>query len=99
MGNVPLGAGIEPPDILFELPRGKVVALMVRPERLIALRGDRQLELGVSGSYGDPTSVHEELRAARQIIAKGGWPVVDMSVKSIEEAASEILQIIELEKE
>lgn len=99
VGNVPLVPGIEPPEILFELPPGKIVALMVRPERLLALRGEREEVMGVSGSYGDPSRLREELQAARQVIARGGWPVVDMSVKSIEEAASEILQIMELEKE
>ncbi len=91
VGNVPLVPGIEPPPILFELPRQRVVALTVRPERLISLRGARQRALGVSGRYGDEDSIREELRYARQVFMRGGWPVVDMSVKSIEEAASEIL--------
>lgn len=91
VGNVPLVPGVEPPPILFELPLRRVVALTVRPERLISLRRARQRALGVSGQYGDEDSIREELRYARQVFSRGGWPVVDMSVKSIEEAALEIL--------
>ena len=98
VGNVPIVPGVEPPPILFELPPGRVVALSVRPERLLALRGAREGALGIHGVYGDPSSLREELAYARQVIARGGWPVVDMSVKSIEEAASEILQLIERQK-
>ncbi len=94
VGNVPLVPGVEPPRVLFELPQDRVVALMVKPERLMRLRGSREAWLGVSGGYGDPGAIREELRAARQVIARGGWPVVDMTVKSIEEAASEILEIV-----
>lgn len=95
VGNVPIVPGVPPPPILYDLPSSCVVALSIRPERLLALRGARQSALGMTGSYSDPSSVQEELRYARQIIARGGWPVVDMSVKSIEEAASEILQLID----
>jgi len=99
VGNVPIVPGVPLPPILYELPRGCVVALSIRPERLLALRGARQSALRMTGSYDDPTSVYEELRYARQIIAQAGWPVVDMSVKSIEEAASEILQLIDCKKD
>ncbi len=94
VGNVPLVPGIDPPGILFELPPGRVVALTVRPERLTQLRGAREAWLRVGGDYADAESIREELRYARSLIARGGWPVVDMSVKSIEEAASEILGLV-----
>ncbi len=94
VGNVPLIPGIDPPEILFKLPAGRVVALMVRPERLVLLRGVRQQSMGVSGSYGDPDSIREEIRYAHAMIAQGGWPVIDMSAKSIEEAATEILALV-----
>ncbi len=94
VGNVPLVPGIDPPRILFDLPPERVIALTVRPERLTHLRGARQAWLRVSGPYTDPGSIREELRYARSLIARGGWQVVDMSVKSIEEAASEILGLV-----
>lgn len=94
VGNVPLVPGVEPPEVLFELPQQRVIALTVKPERLMRLRGTRESWLGVAGGYGDPEAIREELRAARQVVARGGWPVVDMTVKSIEEAATEILEIV-----
>ncbi len=95
VGNVPLVMGIEPPDILFRLPRSRVVALTVRADRLATLRSKRQRRLHMKGSYDSTDSIGEELRHAREIIARGGWPTVDMSIKSIEEAATEILEWVE----
>lgn len=94
VGNVPVVPQIDLPDILFEQPRGKVVALTVRPERLLALRGVREQWMGVSGSYADPASIREELLLARRLYAEAGWPIVDMSAKSIEEAATEVLELV-----
>ncbi len=96
VGNVPIvPQQVDPPDTLFEQPPGKVVALTVRPERLLALRGVREQWMGVRGDYADPTSVREELRHARLMYAEAGWPIVDMSAKSIEEAAVEVLELVE----
>jgi regulator of PEP synthase PpsR (kinase-PPPase family) len=95
VGNVPLVMGIEPPDILFKLPRSRVVALTVRADRLAALRSKRQRRLHMTGSYDSTDSIGDELRHAREIIARGGWPTVDMSIKSIEEAATEILELVD----
>jgi regulator of PEP synthase PpsR (kinase-PPPase family) len=95
VGNVPIVPQIDPPDTLFEQPPGKVIALTVRPERLLALRGVREQWMGVRGNYADPASVREELRHARLMYAKAGWPIVDMSAKSIEEAAAEVLELVE----
>ncbi|MBN1122442.1 MAG: kinase/pyrophosphorylase [Anaerolineae bacterium] len=95
VGNVPLVMGIEPPDILFKLPRSRVVALTVRADRLATLRSKRQNRLKMKGSYDSTDAIGDELRHAREIIARGGWPTVDMSIKSIEEAASEILELVE----
>jgi hypothetical protein len=94
VGNIPLIAGIDPPAILYRLPPGKVVGLTVRPERLSRIRGNREKLMGVSGDYGDPRKIAEELQWAREIMAQGNWPVVDMSARSIEEAAMEILGLV-----
>jgi hypothetical protein len=95
VGNVPIVPGIDVPPILFKLPPERIVALTVRRSKLLTLRSKRQDRLGVHGSYDDQDSITEELRYARSIFARGGWPVVDMSVKSIEEAATEILGLVE----
>jgi regulator of PEP synthase PpsR (kinase-PPPase family) len=94
VGNVPLVPGVEPPPILFELPPQRVVGLTLSQNRLTTIRTARQQWLGVSGAYGDKESIREELRFARSVFARGGWNVIDMSVKSIEEAATEILALI-----
>lgn len=94
VGNVPLVPGVEPPEILFALPPQRVVGLTLNQNRLTTIRSARQQWLGVSGDYGDRDSIRDELRYAREVFARGGWNVVDMSVKSIEEAATEILALV-----
>lgn len=93
VGNVPLVPEIEPPDILFRLSR--VVALTISAGRLAKLRQEREEWMGVSGNYGDPVRIREELQWAQMVIARGGWPTIDMSVRSVEEAAIEILALVE----
>lgn len=94
VGNVPIVLGIEPPPLLFQLARERVIGLSVRPERLAALRGERQRRMGMGGSYADPATIREEMLYAQSIFTRGGWAIVDMSVRSIEEAAAEILALI-----
>jgi regulator of PEP synthase PpsR (kinase-PPPase family) len=38
VANVPLVLGVEPPSQLFELPHRRAVGLVIKPERLLALR-------------------------------------------------------------
>ncbi len=48
VANIPLALGVEPPARLFELPRRRVVGLIVRPERLAELRRVRLEHIGTS---------------------------------------------------
>jgi regulator of PEP synthase PpsR (kinase-PPPase family) len=95
VGNVPIVLGIEPPPILFKLPKHRIVALSVQPERMVTLRRQRLGRMPLSGSYANPEHVREEYRYAHEIFKeRGRWPVVDVTVKSIEESASEVLELV-----
>jgi hypothetical protein len=98
VGNVPIIMDIEPPSVLFQLPAWKVVALTVVSERLALLRSERIHRFQVRGNYVDLENIKEELRYAHRIFYQAGWPIVDMSYKSVEEAAQEILELLEARK-
>ncbi len=95
VGNVPVVLGVEPPAVLFDLPPGRVVGLNVNPRRLVLLRQARAGRMG-SGveNYTDLTHVRREVRYAREIFRRGGWPVVDMTSKPVEEAAAEVVALL-----
>lgn len=96
VANVPVVLGLEPPAELFSLPRRRGVALMVQPERLAALRRARVERLGTSGvGYADLAGVRREVAYAYELLERRpDWPIVDMTAKSIEEAATEIVNLI-----
>ncbi|MCS6907984.1 MAG: pyruvate, water dikinase regulatory protein [Anaerolineales bacterium] len=96
VANVPIVLGIEPPKELFELPKHRVVGLTIRPERLAELRRSRVERLGtLPAGYADLSYIQQELAYAYEIFdRRRDWPLVDVSVKPIEETASEVLSLL-----
>ncbi len=45
-------------------------------------------------TYGDRQAIAAELRAAQDIMCKHGWRSIDVSYKSVEEVAKEVLAMI-----
>ncbi|MDP6174580.1 MAG: kinase/pyrophosphorylase, partial [Rhodospirillales bacterium] len=43
--------------------------------------------------YADPETVAEEVNYANRLFAQQGWPVIDVTRKSIEETAAEIIRL------
>jgi regulator of PEP synthase PpsR (kinase-PPPase family) len=96
VANVPIALGIEPPKNLFELPRKKVIALTIDPERLVSLRQVRAERLGTRKiGYADLETVRREVTYAYELFdRRRDWPLLDMTAKPIEEAAAEIIAIV-----
>jgi regulator of PEP synthase PpsR (kinase-PPPase family) len=97
VANVPLVLNMEPPASLFQIDPKRVFALTIRPERLAMLRQVRLTRLGLSApdNYADPDFVRSEVRYAYTIFERGAsWTIVDVTAKSIEESANEIIQIL-----
>jgi regulator of PEP synthase PpsR (kinase-PPPase family) len=96
VANVPLILGIEPPAELFSLPKRRVVALMVEPERLAMLRQARLERLGTPRKgYADLRGVQQEVVHAYHVLdRRPDWPIVNMTAKSIEEAATEVVNLV-----
>jgi hypothetical protein len=96
VANVPIVLEIEPPKELFELPKGRVVGLIVNPERLSELRKVRAERMGTfSQGYADLDHVHQEMDYAFRLFERRrDWPLVDVTTKSIEEAAAEVVVLL-----
>jgi regulator of PEP synthase PpsR (kinase-PPPase family) len=95
--NVPLVPGIPIPPQLEVLKKPLVVSLHATPERLIQIRQNRLLSLGAdSGNedYIDRQSVTEEVTFARRLSAKYGWPLLEVTRRSIEETAAAIMKLL-----
>ncbi len=98
--NVPLVPGTELPPIL-ENPRIPVIGLTLDDETLIEIRRHRLKLIGGAGirqganEYVDPEKVKAELLWARRLCLKNGWPVVNVTKRSIEETSATVLQLME----
>jgi len=93
VANVPVVQPLPLPEQLSRVDARKVVGLTLKPERLLELRRSRlsQMETPPRFPYADPRQIWAELEYARQLCARAGWPVVDVTDKSIEEVAVEVL--------
>jgi regulator of PEP synthase PpsR (kinase-PPPase family) len=93
VANVPIVPGLPLPEQMQRVDLRKVVGLTIKPERLLELRRSRlsQMETPPAFPYADPRQVLSELEYARQLCGRGGWPMVEVTDKSVEEVAVEVL--------
>ena len=93
--NIPLVIESPPPPALFSLRRPLVVGLTTAPERLVQVRRNRLLSLGQAPetAYVDVEHVAREVQFARRLFADNGWPVIDVSRRSIEETAAAVINL------
>lgn len=96
VANVPIVLDIEPPKELFDLPKGRVVGLTINPERLSGLRKARAQRMGTySKDYAELEHIHLEMDYAFRLFERRrDWPLVDVTTKSIEEAAAEVVVLL-----
>ena len=102
--NVPLVPGTPDPPGL-EAPVCPVIGLTLDPQALIEIRRHR-LKLIAAGNdtgrvrqdtseYVDVEAVKAELLWARRLCTRRGWPVIDVTRRSIEETAATVLQLMD----
>jgi regulator of PEP synthase PpsR (kinase-PPPase family) len=102
--NVPLVPGLPDPPGL-EDPTCPVIGLTLDAEALIEIRRHRLRMIGAgnvagsmrhdSGEYVAEETVKAELLWARRLCVRRGWPVIDVTRRSIEETAATVLQLME----
>ena len=95
-GNVPLIAGAALPAILLSERPPPVVGLTISPDRLIQIRRNRlrTLDDRRESAYVDAEAVREEIVHARRLYERHGWPVIDVSRRSVEETAAAVINIL-----
>jgi len=96
--NTPL-----PPEL--EVPHFPVIGLTLDARVLIDIRRHRLRLIGTSANMGmvrqngaeyvDEAAVKAELLWARRLCVARGWPVIDVTRRSIEETAATILQLMD----
>jgi len=93
--NIPIVVESPPPELLYRLKKPLVVGLVTNPERLVQIRRNRLLALNQAPDtdYVDQEAVTREVAYARRMFADNDWPVIDMTRRSIEEAAAAIINL------
>jgi len=102
--NVPIILNMPLPCDFKLLTKPLIVGLTKDAESLIEIRRNRlkMLNQDDKTNYVDTEKVHEEVLEARRLFARLGCPVIDVTRRSIEETAAEILMLLNkraLEKE
>lgn len=96
--NIPLVPGVPVPDEHLSLEKPMYVGLSAKPERLAELRQSRLKADRDEGkihipenAYLDLEQIIDEVKTARRLFSKNHWPVIDVTRRSIEETAAEIM--------
>ncbi len=93
--NVPIVPGVPIPQELLDARHPLVIGLTKDPVRLVQIRRNRlrTLNQAEDTDYTDLETVKRELAAARRVFVEQGWPVIDVTRRSIEETAAAIMQL------
>ncbi|MCM8745147.1 kinase/pyrophosphorylase [Thermomicrobium sp. CFH 73360] len=101
VANVPIILNVPPPPQLRQIDQRKIVGLTIDKDELLRIRQHRLQALGgtLPGEYADPEKVAEELIYFRRVARIGyPWPLVNITGKSIEEIAKEVVSIIQRQR-
>ena len=91
--NIPMMPGIPLPDAVLALDNVLVVGLTASPDRLVQIRRNRlqYLNQDQDTDYVDIDAVKAEVINARRLFDSKGWAKIDVTRRSIEETAAEII--------
>ncbi len=94
--NVPLIAGMVPPEQLLKIPPEKVIGLTLTPNRLANIRQARQQRLRTAAVnyYVEHEAIRNEVRYALKLMRKHRWRCLDVSYMAVEEVAVQVLQMV-----
>lgn len=93
--NLPLVPGVPLPEALTQPHSSFVVGLVASPDRIAEIRRNRVRFLtdGNLDNYVDREQIAQEVNLSRRLYAKNGWPVIDVTRRSIEETAATIIKL------
>jgi [pyruvate, water dikinase]-phosphate phosphotransferase / [pyruvate, water dikinase] kinase len=97
--NVPIVPSLPFPEQLATDHSAFVVCLIASPDRIADVRRNRALQLGDRSvdldDYTDRSFIASEIAYSRKICAKHGWPIIDVTRRSIEETAAAIIRLMQ----
>ena len=98
--NIPLVPSVPFPQYVLTLKTPLFVGLTESADRLIELRSSRmkidQKQTNLfDNRYVHPEHVEEEVQSARKFFREQGWSIIDVTKKSVEETAAEILVLLQ----
>ena len=99
--NIPLVNEGSIPESLKTNPKmACVVGLTTEAERLVDIRKNRMMTLKEreNTNYTDIKKIKEEVENAKKTFTKYGWPIIDVTRKSVEEVAASVIKIHEIYK-
>lgn len=95
--NVPLVPGIAISPTIIAAKRPLVVCLIATAERIMHVRQNRLLALDdtspKTSTYIDKAAIAQELLYSKRLCQEHGWPMIDVTRRSIEETAAAILAL------
>lgn len=99
--NIPFVPDCPLPPELLTLKNPMIVGLTKDPKRLVQVRRNRLLLLDKDqdSDYVDPAKVAREVNEARKLFESQGWPVIDVTRRSIEETAASIIKLVNRRRE
>jgi regulator of PEP synthase PpsR (kinase-PPPase family) len=94
-GNIPLVPGAPLPTLLDKFDKPFIVGLVASPDRIVQIRQQRLMGLNemAQTDYIDQDRVRDEMRQAKRMFLKKGYKVIDVTRKSIEETAAQIINL------
>jgi len=98
--NIPLVLGLPLPPQIEKPTKAFVVGLVANPERIAQIRRNRVMTMADRqlGDYVDRDQIAKEVAFSRALCQRHGWPLIDVTRRSIEETAAAIIQSLDARK-
>ena len=98
--NIPLVLDQKIPKDLYSNNTLCIIGLIAAPERLSDIRRNRVAIMQDQNlkEYTDLDFIKKEVEDSKKLFKKNGWPIIDVTRRSVEETAASILKIIEIKK-
>lgn len=93
--NIPIVPGCPLPDEISSITKPLIVGLTKDPKSLVQIRRNRLrlLNQDEETDYVDIKTVSKEVNDAHRMFTNNNWPVIDVTRRSIEETAAQILTL------
>lgn len=101
VANLPLEPEVPLPPEIFQVPPYKIIGLCVSKEKLSSIRSERLRTIGLEpeANYSNVNWIEKELEYANSVMYRLHCRVIDVTNKAIEETASEIIEIVQKNRE